>query len=331
MRDLKRTLLFLSVAVAALPVDALTVSLRFDAEAGILRVYEESYSLPQGDWLVEMARFRAALARGEDCTELARTLGAELLGSAQSRLSEADTWLVEPLEMAPLSALRTPWSGHPVLEHATISYGLEPVAASNEATMRGSGILIVAPFAPLNDPLIDAPDTLQWEMMAMERHVELLPRNDCNRAGLAAVVAERSYALCWLRGGSADFSELAPVLPAAAPFLLWTHPMGSSDPARVLALAGSYVHAAGTLVVDLYRRSEGHSAIGCATLLQALSEGETAPAALRRARLELARKGQLRDWAGWICVGNPSATVEVHRPNWFLRLLRRRPSSAGRR
>jgi hypothetical protein len=329
MRDLKRALLFLFVALAAAPADAGTASLHFDAYDGTLRVDDESFTLPRGDWLAEMARFRAALARGEDCTELARGLGAELLGAAQQRLSESDVWLVEPLEMAPLSALRTPWSGRPVLEHATVSYGIPSTAAWTAPSKAASGILIVAPFAPENDPHIDAPDTLQWEMTAMERHVELVPRNDANRVGLAAVLAERKYALCWLRGGPGDFSELSPLLPAIAPLLLWTHPIGPSDPARILALAGSYAPDGGTLLVDLYRRSESRSASGCATLLEALGEGETAAKALQRARLELARRGGLRDWAGWICVGEARVTAELHRPGWIQRLLRRRPASSS--
>jgi hypothetical protein len=268
------------------------------------------------------------LDAGDESNQLCHELGVALLEPAQELLREAELWIVEPPEAAPLSVLFAPWSGRRVLEEATVVYrsGAE---GSRREFPRGSGALIVSPFVQGNDSLVDMPDTLQWEWMAAERTVELVPRNDAHVDGVSAILEERGrYAVCWLRAEQEQFGRLEPAIRGIAPLILWTQPIVAVDPELTLARAGGYEATTQTLIADIYRRSEARSARGLAKLLAGLAEGLRASEALREARLELAREGTTRDWAGWICLGAGDTTIELRRPSWFQRWLRRAPVSA---
>lgn len=294
--------------------------LQFLTDDGVLLVNGQRFAVEVDDPARRMRELREGAALGELSEALARELGAALLGPAADILRTEERWIITPPAMAGLAALQLPGSAQRVVDEVELVYRFEH-AAHDEANIAAGGVLVVAPLVDGFDDLLDMPDTLLWELRGIERHVELVPRNDATQRSVAAALGERSHGLAWLRATPQQATALAPALIASAPVILWTHPAKPVDRDLVLPTTRSWIVPGRSVVVDLWNRSEGRAAPYWERFFGALSEGDDVAGALARARRMAAADAAPELWVGWIVLGDDALRVDFAPPGFWRRWL----------
>jgi len=294
--------------------------LQFLLADGVLLVDGKHHSVDVDDPAERMLQLRESAARGEWDENLSRELGAALLGPAAELLRTEERWIVTPPAMAGLAALYLPGSDRRVVDEHELVYRFDN-EDRDPPTIAAGGVLVVAPLVDGFDDLLDMPDTLLWELRAIERNVEQLPRNDATQRSVAAALGERSHGLAWLRATPPQASSLAPALIASAPLILWTHPALPVDRDVVLPTARGWVVSGRSIVVDLWNRSEGRAAPYWNSFFGTLAEGGDVAGALARARRMAAADAAPELWVGWIVLGDDTLRVDFDAPSFWRRWL----------